>query len=678
MNDEQLMLFGITMLLLAIGLIIVTLNMNKRNKNSQFKVRSKQANQHVNRAYLIIYKILSKALLTKQSVYNIRSRIEMIGHINERTIRKKVVQIYLIILFIMLILLSAIMMITKQILLIGLLFIVMWFISETIVDYFVTRLKNKLLFQQIKFNDIIRHKYYESKMVDEAIYEACQSLDKNYYEIGIQGERIVDILTAKDIEKEMMLYNDAAPNKFLKLLVGLAYITMEYGDTEVNGNSVFMKNINDLTSEIRIELDKREKLNYALKSLNFIVLVPLFSITPIKNWASLNFLPLKTFYESQTGFILEMATITMIFISYILLRKIQQFDEQKLSAYRKKSYEQKLYEKGLYHIIDYIKPRKQNGNYYRLKRQLKITSSRLTVESFTVRKLMGFIIGLVSALIIITTLHHNTKVGVLTSPTVPEFFLGGQLSEEEALRAIETTESDTLYLSQITKETGKDQIIALLEAEGLEIEATKIMAERIMTKQVIFFNQYLKWWEVLLCFVAGVVGYQVPVMFLKFQRKITKIDIEDEVTGFNTIILMLMNHERLSVIEILEWLELFSITFKEAIQECLNNCSAGLTEALEVLREESEDERFIKIMDNLILASKDITIRQAFDELESEKSFYLEERKESNMRIVEKKINLGRMIGFLPVYGLIIVYMIIPMITTSMQDMNMYFEQLQF
>ena len=204
-----------------------------------------------------------------------------------------------------------------------------------------------------------------------------------------------------------------------------------------------------------------------------------------------------------------------------------------------------------------------------------------------------------------------------------------------------------------------------------------IMAERLLAKQTILMNQHIKWWEVALILLAALVSYQLPMVYLYFQQRVLRIDIEDEVAGFCSIILMLMHHERMSVADVLEWMEMYAAAFKEPIGDCLNNVASGLTEALEALKDVSDNERFINIVESLMLASQDITVRQAFDELSSEKEFYMDARKETNQRIVEGKINMGRMIGFTPVYGLIVLYMVIPMISTSMTDMQQYFTQLR-
>ena len=71
-----------------------------------------------------------------------------------------------------------------------------------------------------------------------------------------------------------------------------------------------------------------------------------------------------------------------------------------------------------------------------------------------------------------------------------------------------------------------------------------------------------------------------------FQKILRKLEIENEVMQFQTIILMLMKIERVNVEIILEWLERYANIFKDPISKCVNNYESGPWEALQVLKEE--------------------------------------------------------------------------------------------
>jgi len=184
------------------------------------------------------------------------------------------------------------------------------------------------------------------------------------------------------------------------------------------------------------------------------------------------------------------------------------------------------------------------------------------------------------------------------------------------------------------------------------------------------------WWQLIICLALFIAGYNAPVLGLMFLARARKIDMEDEVSQFQTIILMLMHMNRVHVQEILEWMETFSLHFKIPLQKCIQNFSSGPWEALEQLKTETAFPPFQLIIDNLQLACENLDVAKAFEELENEMGFNREYRKESNERIVERKKNLGITIGFMPVYALIALYLIVPMIVTGMESISAFYKQL--
>ena len=148
------------------------------------------------------------------------------------------------------------------------------------------------------------------------------------------------------------------------------------------------------------------------------------------------------------------------------------------------------------------------------------------------------------------------------------------------------------------------------------------------------------------------------------------MEMEDEVMQFQTIILMLMRIERVNVEIILEWLERYADIFKEPISRCVNNYEAGAWEALEVLRNETNYQLFIRIVESLQAAVEKIPIRDAFDELDSDRDYYQAKRRESNERLIARKALIGKVIGFVPMVVMFVGYLIIPLVFIGLTSMS--------
>lgn len=164
-----------------------------------------------------------------------------------------------------------------------------------------------------------------------------------------------------------------------------------------------------------------------------------------------------------------------------------------------------------------------------------------------------------------------------------------------------------------------------------------------------------------------------PTWILQFQKIVRRLDMEDEVMQYQTIILMLMKIERVNVEMILEWLERYSNIFREPISKCVNNYEAGAWEALEELKNDVTFPQLITIIESLQAAVEKIPIREAFDELDTEREYYQEKRKASNEKLISRKGLIGKAIGFAPMVVLFVGYLIIPLVVIGIMAMTSSF-----
>ena len=148
------------------------------------------------------------------------------------------------------------------------------------------------------------------------------------------------------------------------------------------------------------------------------------------------------------------------------------------------------------------------------------------------------------------------------------------------------------------------------------------------------------------------------------------MEMENEGMQFQTIILMLMKIERVNVEMILEWLERYANIFKEPISRCVNNFESGPWEALEELKNELTFQQLIVLVEGLQSSVESIPIREAFDELDTERNYYQEKRKESNERLISRKSMIGKVLGFAPMVILFVFYLIVPLCVIGLTSMT--------
>ena len=84
----------------------------------------------------------------------------------------------------------------------------------------------------------------------------------------------------------------------------------------------------------------------------------------------------------------------------------------------------------------------------------------------------------------------------------------------------------------------------------------------------------------------------------------------------------------------------------------------------------------IRIIESLQAAVEKIPIKDAFDELDSEREYYQAKRKESNERLIKRKGMIGKVIGFAPMVCLFVGYLIIPLVFIGLTSMSSSFSSM--
>ncbi|MGG4220032.1 hypothetical protein ABEW32_17645 [Paenibacillus jamilae] len=553
-------------------------------------------------------------------------------------------------------------------------------INSLIIDVATSRMEKRLLAQMIELFANVRHHYHQHGMVEEAISEAA---DLAGAEAGRHARLIHEALTDADPHEALERYYESAPNRFLKAFTGISYMVMEFGDRIEEGGSIYLKGISSLAREIQLELLRRNKLDYLLKSLNLIALAPVFFTTPIERWARSSFPSMEEFYLGKLGYITKLTVYIVIILSYFLLQKLQQSDETGYRAGKgRRVWEQKLYRMPiLRNMVDSLIPRQHMSSYFQITRLLKESGAEVKLEWLYIRRIALFILGLGLSISTIFVLHGAEKTHILHAP-VQSGQMFGRLSPTEEKEALKQSEIDRKIMQMLNMKADStyERTYAVLEhyANGTATpEQLSRNTHRILQKLKDWNDEYIKWWEVLISIVAGYVAYQMPMLLLYLQRKMRRLDMRHEVYQFQTVISILRVMERMSVEEILEWLNRFSVIFKRPLQKCLLHYEHGPESALDLLKEEAPLPEFQRLVDKLHLSLGKITIREAFDDLESHMSYYFEQRKQEYEKIIDSKAIWGRMIGFAPMYGLIFLYLVIPLIGMSFVQMDSYYEQIQ-
>ena len=672
--------------LLAVAIVAYIILSKKMGKSEYAKIKklqqgTKSSEFSLDVLYQKLYITFIKIPFIKRYLYKLRRRLEILNIDDEYATRRDSARILFNAILILIPIVFATVMITKNnVLLMSILLIFELFIVDSMIDGMVDKVDNKLLKEQIDFFAEIRHAYHEFNMVEEAIYQVSLDDEKS---VSRQGEKIYEILISDDPETELEKYYDIAPNSYLKEFAGISYLTKEFGDRkDKDGSSLFLKNVDNITQEMQIEILKRDKLNYVFQSLSIISILPVLLLEPLKNWCVSNFSFTGEFYNGKLGLFAQVIIVLITVVSYVLTRKLK--DNGGVQAdisQREHPWQDKVYNiPVLKKVIDAFIPKKGTKDYRKMQQLLKDSASKAKMEWVYVNRITLAIVTFVTAIIFTAQLHRIAINYVYTEPTTRTTVLG-TLSEKDQKKAKELTEQDNFFINKFRgklntteEEIQKAMIKSKYYTEKDENLATD--SKRILKKLNVVNSENMKWFEELIAIAVAVMAYNAPIWLMIFQKKMRQLEMENEVMQFQTIILMLMKIERISVEMILEWLERYSNIFKEPISKCVNNYEAGAWEALEELKQSVSNHDMVRIVESLQSAVEKIPIREAFDELDADRDYHQEKRKDTNNQLVSRKGLIGKGVGFAPMICLFVGYLIIPLVVIGLTSMTSTFNQL--
>jgi len=674
--SQYLIFIGIAgFLILAAFLIVDNLKVKEEQKRALGRVILPSFHAKFNIFAQRSYNLFLRIPILNRFVRYVRRRLEVFSTYDEYSLRREVMKILFTILSVVLFFILLLLFFRPSWLVIFWVFVGLLFLSGTVIDFFVYRVEAKLLKQLKDFNNRVRFYYQQTKMVDEAVYESIQYVGP---EMKIHAEKIYDILTSIEPEKELAKYEEVAPTRFLKVIAGLSLLVKDQGDQISEKGSAYLRGLSAMNEELNHEILYRSNLEYRLRFLGTLCLIPIFLALPIKNWAISKFIIMQSFYDSRIGFLAEVSVYAIAIICYLTIRRMREVSPSIPGAKVKKIY----WERWLFKKIPFVEwfakalsPNPYTKRRFKLQFLLKDSNSQNTVEELTLQRIM-LSLGIFLLLTIgIIYAHAREAHGVLNN-VWNETFIAGKLSNDEYQTLTELTEFDKEVIARLQEkkqEPTPDKLRKMI-AEEMDKDPNDLSViaayERISKKWEVVKNAYFKWYELL--YIIGIsyaVSY-LPILNLRLKRFMRYREMEKEVHQILILISILREFEQMTVYTILNWMERFSIVFKEPIQICLQNYDSGPTEALDELNENVSFEAFQQIVERLKLAAVRISIKESFDDIDMERAFYLEQRKEAQTRSLENKSATGEILGFLPAFALILLFLVIPLIYIAMVETN--------
>lgn len=241
------------------------------------------------------------------------------------------------------------------------------------------------------------------------------------------------------------------------------------------------------------------------------------------------------------------------------------------------------------------------------------------------------------------------------------------LSNISIIKNILTLYSNHYYykvikINRILKDIGESMDFRLFLLKRMVISISTYVLSLLLCELGI--QGSFPWYAYLFQLTVTIIAYWIPYLLVLYRRQVMLLCMEDEVLQYHTIFLMLMYFDRISVYELLEAMEEFSIIFKPSIHKCLMDYEGGQKDALIKMKESENCMAFKKLVDNLLMCDE-IGVVRALDEIAIEQTFHNDNRKQVNAHNLQKRSALCQFFAFFPLFITAGIYLIVPFVAVS-------------
>lgn len=520
----------------------------------------------------------------------------------------------------------------------------------------------------------IRERYMETESIPTSVLYAEHDMM-----IDAPLKTIYRMLTAVDQDRVRAEFISLYPVPIIKTLGNLCYILNDEGvERRADGSDSFTESLTVLRQECDAEVRRLTKQKIAFNSLTQLTLVGLF-VDPVSEMYLLNMIPgtaslLKGYY----GFVLHIAIVLITAISYHYvatacrpsvtasndrqrfvddLRENSRYVRNMARKLRPKTLKDKEYWRSL---IDGALSSQDLEYIY--------TAKIMYVTIFGLLATMGLIFGTVT---VRSNFYNNYKSLSFIPTSVKE-------SQQLQLNMLddEIMAMDKKDWAKYNDE--KEQLVALVKGRvtGINDSEASTQADRIKIKYNGYHGAVFHWWWPIVIYVAGVIGWFLPNLFLMIRKNLVQYEANIDVSQLQTIMIVL-SETKMDVYRVICWLQEQATVHESVLRDCRVRYIADPERALERLEDSTPEHDFKRLIRQLKSAVYNLSLQDAFSGLKLDKQQSMSINEMLRTEEIEQRKNSAKLIAIAPAAVALIGSFVGPVIILGITQMTDTLSQLQ-
>lgn len=518
----------------------------------------------------------------------------------------------------------------------------------------------------------IRETYTIVGNIPDAI-EGCQKGKL----LGKAMDRIYLILTATDAEDKLEEFYRTVPFPMLRTLAGVCYLLNDAGD-EINekGVSAFRNAITLLKNEADLEVRKLTKQKMMFSFLEYLPLMPLPFVGVLK-WFLTTYLPgTAVILNGVIGYLSQTLIILTAIFAYWYITNVTSPNAVRRDD-RSTIVDKFLYWKPFYKkLLPNILPKKAKTKA-KLEKELKGALSNKDVKYIYASKVLAASVAFVCTLFIITTFTLLARQFTYNNIKAASFLAGGDMTVEEA-------EKWHLLDNEVMSWDYRPSTSTLISngfIKGYFPDRSNMQIQEDANRIISKWNQYkslrFHWWYILVAYAVAAFAWFAPGIMLDIRKKMVMSEEEEDVLQLQTM-LAILRYTNLETMESLFWLARQSMIHQTAIYYAYHEYPSDPELAIERLRDKSNLPEFKQICERLLSTVSNVTIKEAFSDLESERDHMLRIREMVQQQSIERKRRQCSPISRAPLMVMVVGHFLLPICLLAFNEIMALAPQLGF
>lgn len=550
-----------------------------------------------------------------------------------------------------------------------------YLLASEIPNHKILQKENHVYQELLLYFSRVKHRYMACHHISNSVLGASDGMSCEVQYLAGELYRVLLESDRKETVREYILRHYT--NRYLKLFLVQAFEASEKGDVLLDGErSLFSENVEHLRLELMEELYRRKKRAHEFAGYVFVSVAPFFLMPVLKQWG-LDFAPELEVFYAGTGILLELITAMITVAIYRMIRQAKEmalFEEEEDKPWNL----ERVYS---FPVVARAEQQLEcmDGNISnRIRNWLLLSGEQTTFGRLVLKMFLFAASSYLLFAFFCADAHRRERQIVLTSTEAMETI--APVAREEKRAALSNYMLELINENKNNPEITEEELLEQWRAHirlgnrSMEQAAVQEIKDRIQR----YGEAKGTFAELIFCLAAGIGMGMIPLLQLRFRLQAVYNGAVNEVRIFQSVLIMERHLHGITIIGLLEDMELFARSFKSILGRCLNCYGAGPQKALLTMKQEgSRLQKDFEELADAFLSVDEVGIAKAFAEVESnrrllEKMTQLEE--EINM---ERKRDNAELLAKVPMLLAVGAYFILPFFVNALRGVVEVFQMLE-